>query len=236
LQCTHLHHIAAAYSSYAAGSLLSAADRRPYPRRTDPTVTTNNSPEPSKACRSCGDVKPLSAYYKRSDAPDGRQHACKVCQKASSKANSSKPETKARRQERAHTPEGRELTWAQGVEYRVRKYGGEVVERVWRLEVFARDGWLCQHCAKPVLRETGQHPESATVDHILPVAEGGEHSYKNTCTAHRKCNRSKWDRSIAELIADDIEKLGAVSLPVFRLALMFPAEAFPVDIAEATAA
>jgi len=49
-----------------------------------------------KTCNQCGVVKDCLDFHKRSDAPDGFRHACKVCVCASSKAwYKANPEQKA---------------------------------------------------------------------------------------------------------------------------------------------
>jgi hypothetical protein len=50
-------------------------------QRTDVDV------ERSKTCRSCGDTKPRSEFYKQARARDGHNPYCKVCAKAKAKAN-----------------------------------------------------------------------------------------------------------------------------------------------------
>jgi 5-methylcytosine-specific restriction endonuclease McrA len=62
---------------------------------------------------------------------------------------------------------------------------GVTAERVDRLAVFERDGWVCRLCQKPVLRC------EASLDHIVPISRGGEHSYANVQLAHLECNRRK---------------------------------------------
>ena len=37
------------------------------------------------------------------------------------------------------------------------------------------------------------HPDSYSVDHIIPVARGGEDTYENKQAAHLRCNISKSD-------------------------------------------
>ena len=67
------------------------------------------------------------------------------------------------------------------------------VERVDPFKVFDRDGWRCQICHKPTpqrLRGTIKH-NAPELDHIVPLARGGEHSYRNTQCACRKCNGRK---------------------------------------------
>lgn len=47
----------------------------------------------SKACRKCGEVKPLTEYHKHKKMADGHLHACKVCQnKASAKHRAENPD------------------------------------------------------------------------------------------------------------------------------------------------
>jgi 5-methylcytosine-specific restriction endonuclease McrA len=61
--------------------------------------------------------------------------------------------------------------------------------------VFERDGWRCQLCGddiNPTLRFP--HPLSATIDHILPLTKGGDHSLANVQTAHFRCNCMKGNR------------------------------------------
>lgn len=78
---------------------------------------------------------------------------------------------------------------------RARKRNAERVEAVDRLVVFERDGWACQICGEKVDRNAQVPDErAATVDHILPLARGGDHTYANVQTAHFLCNSLKGDR------------------------------------------
>ena len=68
-------------------------------------------------------------------------------------------------------------------------------ELVMRLEVFERDGWICQLCAEPVDRDLAHpHPQSPSLDHALPLSRGGAHTYANTQLAHLRCNLRKGAR------------------------------------------
>lgn len=42
-------------------------------------------------------------------------------------------------------------------------------------------------------------PMSASVDHIVPLSRGGEHSMANVQCAHLSCNSSKGDQTIEEI-------------------------------------
>lgn len=76
-------------------------------------------------------------------------------------------------------------------ERRVREAGGG--ESFTRREVLDRDGWVCQLCTleiDPGL--TFPHPQSASLDHVIPLARGGSHTRANSQAAHLDCNRRKW--------------------------------------------
>lgn len=62
-----------------------------------------------------------------------------------------------------------------------------------RFEVFKRDGFKCMYC--------GAHPPAAVlhVDHIHPVAEGGDNDINNLVTACEPCNLGKGARSLASV-------------------------------------
>ena len=67
------------------------------------------------------------------------------------------------------------------------------VESVDPIRVFERDGWLCQGCGvqvKAFYRGTW-HPLAPELDHIVPLAAGGDHSTANTQTLCRACNAEK---------------------------------------------
>lgn len=57
-----------------------------------------------------------------------------------------------------------------------------------RRAVFARDGGRCQYC--------GAAAES--IDHVVPRAKGGPHTWENVVAACRPCNTAKRDRMLAE--------------------------------------
>jgi 5-methylcytosine-specific restriction endonuclease McrA len=66
-------------------------------------------------------------------------------------------------------------------------------------EVFERDGWVCRLCDEMVDAElTHPDPQSKSLDHIIPVSRGGEHSRANTQLAHFRCNSSKNNKTMEE--------------------------------------
>jgi 5-methylcytosine-specific restriction endonuclease McrA len=56
-----------------------------------------------------------------------------------------------------------------------------------RREIFERDKWCCWICDEPV----SEH--DASIDHVVPLAQGGADAPDNIRTAHRDCNsRRGW--------------------------------------------
>lgn len=70
------------------------------------------------------------------------------------------------------------------------------VELVEPDSIFARDKWLCQICFRPIPKfvSSPYDPQRATIDHRLPLAAGGDHTYANLQSAHLGCNSSKGAR------------------------------------------
>lgn len=75
------------------------------------------------------------------------------------------------------------------------------------LRVFERDGWRCHLCGRKVDRSLpGRDPMGQTLDHVVPLAEGGAHSYANTALAHKSCNSRKGHR--ATVAGEQLRLLG----------------------------
>jgi 5-methylcytosine-specific restriction endonuclease McrA len=55
-----------------------------------------------------------------------------------------------------------------------------------------RDNGTCRICGRPVdFARRSPHPAAATIDHVVALSRGGEHSYRNTQLAHLRCNSEK---------------------------------------------
>ncbi len=68
---------------------------------------------------------------------------------------------------------------------RARRSAATKVERVFRSKVWDRDHGICHICAAPA------DPDDWHLDHVVPLAAGGEHSYANVAVSHPKCNLRK---------------------------------------------
>lgn len=67
--------------------------------------------------------------------------------------------------------------------------------------LFTRDGWRCQICGiKTPKRLKGlQQPQSPTIDHIVPISQGGGHVWENVQTACHACNMRKGAKVLGQL-------------------------------------
>lgn len=81
------------------------------------------------------------------------------------------------------------------VAHRRIKERGATVERFSREEIFERDEWTCRLCNEAI-DPAARKPDMrcASVDHIVPISKGGEHSRANVQAAHFICNLTKGDR------------------------------------------
>lgn len=77
------------------------------------------------------------------------------------------------------------------------------VEQVNHRKVFERDGWRCYLCGCDTprrLRGTYE-PNAPEVEHVIPLAKDGPHSYANTRCSCRACNQDKGDDLLADYLA-----------------------------------
>lgn len=76
------------------------------------------------------------------------------------------------------------------------------VESVDPYVVFERDQWRCHMCKRKTVKSLrGKHePLSPELDHIVPLAEGGEHSYRNMACSCRECNLRKGAKPMGQML------------------------------------
>lgn len=77
----------------------------------------------------------------------------------------------------------------------------QALESINPTSVLQRDGWRCQLCgvATPRRLRGTTDPRAPEVDHIIPLARGGEHSVRNLQCACRRCNGEKADRPLGQM-------------------------------------
>lgn len=79
--------------------------------------------------------------------------------------------------------------------------GAGEIEEIGIQELMERDGFLCGLCCSPVERR------NASIDHILPVARGGSHTWRNVQLAHLRCNQVKGARWAGSANAVNAQKI-----------------------------
>jgi 5-methylcytosine-specific restriction endonuclease McrA len=60
-------------------------------------------------------------------------------------------------------------------------------------DVFARYGRKCWICGKEITEGFGSNRQSMTIDHVVPLSQGGEHVLLNVRPAHQRCNSTRGD-------------------------------------------
>lgn len=75
-------------------------------------------------------------------------------------------------------------------------------ERFNESEIYERDRWICGVCRRKVDRAV-QWPDlqCPSIDHIVPLVEGGEHTRANVRLAHLGCNIARGHRGGGEQLA-----------------------------------
>jgi hypothetical protein len=59
--------------------------------------------------------------------------------------------------------------------------------------------WKCHLCGGKIDKTAkAPNPKSLTLEHLIPLSKGGEHSYRNCVAAHFECNWRKSDKAIGE--------------------------------------
>lgn len=125
-------------------------------------------------CRDCGEAKPLTAFSRGNGGRFGRRTDCVQCHAA------------------AHLASGQQ--WRGNFRQSCRRKGLEPSDEIITPEQLdARDGLGCAWC--------GHRDEPMQLDHVLPVALGGEHRLGNVQRLCVPCHRRK--------TADDLHRAKA---------------------------
>ena len=62
------------------------------------------------------------------------------------------------------------------------------------LTLFNLYGWTCYLCKAPIdPHKRTPDWKAATIEHIVPLAQGGTHTWDNVAPAHYRCNQQKGD-------------------------------------------
>ena len=160
-----------------------------------------------KICTSCGVEKNSTMFYKRAASNDGYRYACKECDDKKSreyrKSNPSvvsaikkKYNKKNRSSINKWSRENPESSRKAGANRRARKRDS-FVESIDREVLYNLCGGICYLCGKRVGRNSWH------IEHVVPLAKKGKHSYKNTAIAHPSCNERKGTKSIVRVMYEE---------------------------------
>jgi 5-methylcytosine-specific restriction endonuclease McrA len=157
-----------------------------------------HEPPSSATCRLCKATKLAEEFYKDKSRPTGRSSGCRECLKAQGRAKYAEdPEpTKAqvKRWIEQNPERYRALRQDRQHRRRARMYANEF-EKIDRLAIYERDGGKCHICGKRVAKK------DMSLDHLTPIARGGDHVKLNVRLAHLSCNVKRGvDRIPAQLL------------------------------------
>jgi len=69
---------------------------------------------------------------------------------------------------------------------------GNWISKTNRLALYLRDEFTCSYCERSLCKAS---PRDVTLDHVIPVSEGGTDEPKNLVLACRRCNSRKQDKN-----------------------------------------
>lgn len=96
---------------------------------------------------------------------------------------------------------GETYDWNSDAVRRARANGCLVIDQIDRLTVMERDHWTCYLCGIDTsMMSDPFDPRSATVDHVVSLTNGGEHSMRNVRCCCLSCNASKANRDATHLM------------------------------------
>lgn len=132
-----------------------------------------------KICKSCRINKPLDEYYNLEASEDGKHYYCKDCCKLKRGAE------RVKRRDKKSKISNRQR-------YRAEKAGVTADSHITLARLYERDRGLCHICSR------GVPTSQASIDHVIPIVKGGEHTWGNVKLAHRICNQRKGDKLLEE--------------------------------------
>ena len=196
------------------GDPLGGAYRIPFKKAIDHGDGT-------RTCTKCMERLPSSSFHKDKAASDGLRAMCKKCRIAHVKdwyqENSERQSAKEKKRRLANPEKYTEkeaLRYLKDREKRIglatehshrrkaRKLKTVVEKGISKNALKKRFGTKCYYCEKEMDFSVGVgrkfNKDMATIEHLIPLARGGEHTWENTVLACRHCNISKNAKTIEE--------------------------------------
>lgn len=145
-----------------------------------------------KVCVKCLEWLPLGRFPRHATCAGGRRNGCTLC--ASRNAYAQDPEreiAKARRHQKKHPEAHRERKRASDRRRHGQKVAGPGVSVKQYRAIREAYGGLCAYCGEA----------ADTMDHVIPLSRGGEHSPDNLVPACRDCNFRKHTKTGEEFLS-----------------------------------
>ncbi len=83
-----------------------------------------------------------------------------------------------------------------------------------RVAIYTRDGFRCAYCGNEVQQQVGRlfpgKEKMATLDHIVPRSQGGQHTDDNLVCSCMVCNSKRKDTPLFEYLEGDMSKIKTV--------------------------
>lgn len=119
------------------------------------------------------------------------RRTCRVCAKTMKRA-ASKASPSRKRDKRIYKSRRRAVE------------RGATADRIDPIKVFERDGWRCHLCGRSTPRRLrGSYESNAPeIDHVIPLAVGGTHTWGNVKCSCRSCNGAKGAQARGQLGLD----------------------------------
>jgi 5-methylcytosine-specific restriction endonuclease McrA len=140
----------------------------------------------SKTCTKCGETKEAREFNRSGYTKDGLSRRCRICTRVYDKAQREKPDRIVDHAARAR--QKRRTILRQRDRGNARRRGYEFADEgtLDFMELLLND--LCSYCGGP----------GGTLDHIVPVSAGGANHSSNLTASCRRCNDSKFIRSLLQ--------------------------------------
>jgi HNH endonuclease len=179
-------------------------------------ITPASAPPESRVCRPCARIEPVKRgpYGKR--VPEPKARACELCETGYVPG----PRTRGKSPQRfcsrscaqawrngARPPYTRVQDGDYGTPRNARKrlrlrVHAETWDGITNAQILERDRWRCGICRKRIGKKLKwPHPRSASIDHVVPLSEGGDDTAANKRAAHLGCNCGRRNRSGGEQLA-----------------------------------
>lgn len=175
----------------------------------------------TRTCSQCEQRLPISEFHKDKTATGGRRSKCKKCRiehvkdwYQENKERQSGKEKDRRRSNVEKYTEKEALRYIKDREKRIglatehshrrkaRKLETVVEKGISKKALKKKFGTKCYYCKKEMDFSLGIgrkfNKDMATIEHLIPLARGGEHTWENIVLACRHCNISKNAKTIEE--------------------------------------